>query len=170
MNILLTGKPHSGKSTLIRNVVDGIEKKQGFLTQELVAGGRRTGFELVSALGDHALLAGENLSGPHRVSRYGVDVSNLEAFLAKLPEPNEDDLLYVDEIGQMQLLSDVFKRYVEDCLDATNLFIGTLTSVHHDDFTNALRSRDDVEVIELTVDTRNAIQDIVTAKIAEGAR
>jgi nucleoside-triphosphatase len=166
MNILLTGQPHSGKSTLIKNVVDGIEHKLGFFTQELTNDGIRTGFKLVSSLGDHALLADERLSGVPRVSRYGVDVSNLNAFLAKLPKPSKDDLLYIDEIGQMQLLSEAFKRYVVSCLDSSNPFLGTLTSVYDDPFTHALRSRDDVEVLELTLDSREKILDVIAAKIA----
>lgn len=167
MNILLTGEPHSGKSTLMRDVLSGIEAKQGFLTQELMRNDRRTGFELISSLGDRALLASTDVPGTPRVSRYGVNVSNLEQFLARLPSTTENDLLYIDEIGQMQLFSPLFRQHVLDCLDARNPFIGTLTSVYHDSFTDALRIRDDVEIIELSTETRDIVRDDIAERIAE---
>ena len=43
-NILITGKPKSGKSTILEKVIFGIPDKVGFITKEIRANGQRTGF------------------------------------------------------------------------------------------------------------------------------
>jgi len=165
MNILITGAPHIGKSTLLVNVVEGIKSKQGFITGEVLDQGYRIGFELVSAIGDKALLASVNSSSKIRVSKYGVDIDTLDNFLESLPEPLPNDLLYLDEVGEMELYSSNFKRLVEYYLDLPNAFVGTLSSVYHDEFTDKLRERSDVEVIELDLANRDSLKNELVAKI-----
>jgi nucleoside-triphosphatase THEP1 len=45
-NILITGMPRSGKSTLLKNIISRIEDKVGFITHEIRKNGERTGFEI----------------------------------------------------------------------------------------------------------------------------
>ena len=157
MKLFITGEPHSGKSTLMSKVIEAISPAQGFVTREVAPGGVRTGFELVSASGDRALLAGVDVQSDVRVSRYGVDVAALDAFIARLPEPQEGEFIYVDEVGQMELYSENFKKLVERYLSLPNPFIGTLTSVYEDDFTRQLKARSDVEILNITVENRDAM-------------
>lgn len=170
MNILITGEPHSGKSTLLAQVVSGFENKQGFITQEILECGGRTGFEIISEVGDRTILASVSSPSEQRVSRYGVEVANLGKFVAGLQHPREGTLLYVDEIGQMQLFSEPFKQYVTNCLNSPNLFLATLTSVYKDSFTEKLKARDDIEVVELTVDNRNVIRQQIADKVSKLVR
>lgn len=166
MNILLTGQPHVGKSTLIRGLVADISYKQGFLTQEIIDGGLRTGYELISALGDTATLASVHSTSSIRVSRYGVDVEALDAFVAKLPAAEPGNLLYIDEIGQMELFSADFKDLARKYLDAPEPFIGTLKKDYHDDFTDALRARNDIEIIEVKPQNRDTLGPELASRIA----
>ena len=47
MNILVTGRPGTGKSTLIRKVIEGLGVPAGgFVTAELRQTGMRVGFEV----------------------------------------------------------------------------------------------------------------------------
>ena len=60
VNILLSGAPGIGKTTLVKKTLDYIKiKAGGFYTQEIKKGGRRLGFEIVTLDGEKAVLAHE---------------------------------------------------------------------------------------------------------------
>jgi len=74
---LLTGRPGTGKTSLIKEAASAAGGKAGgFYTEEIRSGGSRQGFRLITLDGDEAVLAHINIPSPHRVSRYGVDVSS----------------------------------------------------------------------------------------------
>jgi nucleoside-triphosphatase len=78
-NILLTGSPGCGKTTLVRRVIARLNGPVGgFYTEEIRSGGARQGFKIVTFGGQAGILAHVNLSGPLRVGRYGVDLKALD--------------------------------------------------------------------------------------------
>jgi nucleoside-triphosphatase len=162
MKLLITGEPRAGKTTLLEGFAEAVSEKQGFVTHELRENGERVGFELISSLGDRALLASVESEGPVRVSRYGIDVESLDNFLAALPVPGAGKLIYVDEIGQMQLFSDLFKQKIRDYLDAPNFYAGTITNVYEDDFTREILERNDVVLLRATVENRERMEDVLS--------
>src|SRR3989344_7531765 len=135
MKVLLTGQPRAGKTTLMVNCLKMVPNKQGFVTREILEGGERIGFELVSSLGQTATLASVNSNSALRVSRYGVNVGALDSFIDDLPPPEPGNLLYIDEIGAMELFSDKFKRLVLEYLNTGNSFLGTIKD-YDDEFAN----------------------------------
>ena len=167
MKILLTGAPHSGKTTLLRTLVDSLPVgvKHGFITKELASGGQRIGFEMVSSVGTRTILASVDSPSPIRVSRYGVDVSALDDFLRDLPPIPEKTLVYIDEIGQMQLFSDTFKQLVRHYLTDAELYIGTITQVYSDDFTRELLQREDIILLHVTENNRTAMGQALAALV-----
>lgn len=153
MNILLTGEPHVGKSTLLARIVENYETKQGFVTQEIpdIANpGQRLGFKLIDSAVREAVLAHIAINSDIHVSKYGVDIDALNGFIKPLMTFYPEDLLYIDEIGQMELYSDKFKKLVEKYIDAANNFIGTITTVYSDAFVEEVKSRGDVRIIKVT--------------------
>ena len=166
MKLLLTGDPHSGKSTLLSKIISHIEKKQGFITQEVLKNGERVGFELVSSLNMRVKFATVESSSEVRVSRYGLDIETLDNFLQDLPAINRDSLLYIDEIGQMQLHSEIFRSLVKDYLEAPNYFIGTISKVYKDEFIKAIVDNNEVEIIKITPQNRNQLESKIVTKLA----
>ncbi len=153
-NILITGAPKSGKSTFLDKLIADYSNKFGFLTKEIRKDGIRTGFEMVSHDGGKMMLADVDTVDTHKVGKYFVHTKNIDLFLKKLSSSDSKDLLYIDEIGQMQLFSDLFRKIVLQFLNSPNTCVATITSVYEDDFTRDIKNRADVIVVEITPENR----------------
>lgn len=161
MKLLLTGEPKSGKTTLLESFIATVPDRQGFVTREVREHGERVGFELVSSTGDVATLASVRSESKIHVAKYGVDIDQLDVFLAKLPSVRPGSLLYIDEIGQMELFSEVFKTVVAGYLDSDNHYVGTITSIFQDAFTRQVVSRPDVILLHISPVTREQAREIL---------
>jgi nucleoside-triphosphatase len=158
-NILLTGVPGVGKTTLVRRVLEGIDARVGgFCTEEIRERGKRVGFSIRTFDGRTGVLAHVNQKGPHRVGKYGVNIEDLERIAAGsvVSAVGSDDLVVIDELGRMELFSALFQRVVMEALDSEKPVFGTIQS-RQSSFLASVRSRDDVRVIEVTSDNREAL-------------
>lgn len=112
--LLLVGRPGSGKTTLVKKVVGEVARKglklSGFFTEEIREGGERKGFLVENLNGERAVFAHVDFRSKPRVSRYGVDISIFErvALHSLEREFPRSDLVVIDEIGKMELLSPKF--------------------------------------------------------------
>lgn len=166
MKVLLTGEPRSGKTTLLEGFVEALPNKQGFVTREVRKDGERVGFELVSSIGQTATLASVESDSPIRVSRYGVEVDELDRFIDALPPIQSGNLLYVDEIGQMELFSERFKRLIQEYLGSGNPYAGTITSVYQDEFTQEVLGQEDIILLKVAEANRQQVQEILNGLAA----
>lgn len=78
--LLITGNPGSGKTTVIRRVAAALSNRRlgGFYTEEIRVRGERRGFRLATFDGQERVMAHVEFRGPHRVGKYGVDVSVID--------------------------------------------------------------------------------------------
>ena len=149
---LLTGRPGTGKTSLIKQAVAGMTGKAGgFFTEEIRSEGVRQGFRLVTLDGQSATLAHVNIHSPHRVSKYGVDIDNLDrvgvSALHKAAE--ECDLVVIDEIGKMELFSANFREAVLQIIDSGKRILGTIM-LSANPWADAIKRRLQVNLIEVT--------------------
>jgi nucleoside-triphosphatase len=161
-NILITGAPHSGKTTLLERLLENIPKTQGFTTPARydASNTERTGFWISYSNGyDEAsrLLAGVEIESDVKVSRYGVDLAALREALSRISHIDGAGVLYADEIGQMELHSKRFRKFVRKCLDSDRLFLGVVSQAYSDDFTKEILSRPDVKVVDINPKNRIGI-------------
>jgi nucleoside-triphosphatase len=154
-NILISGKPRSGKSTLLRKLIRDIPNKVGFVTNEILVSGQRVGFEMETHASHKNILAHVDFETPQKVSRYSVRVENLESVVAEVSDFKDTDLLYVDEIGQMELFSEKFKELVLRYLDSPNICVATISNVFENDFIKQIKQRDDIVLFEISTEDRD---------------
>jgi nucleoside-triphosphatase len=158
--LLITGRPGSGKTTLIAQVAATLgHRAGGFYTRELRAGGRRVGFEVVSLDGRQGRLAHTDVRGPHRVGRYGVDLESFEATGVDALEraTREAELIVIDEIGKMELLSERFRRAVEAAVAAGKPILATVM-LTPDPWVDRLKSHPGARVIILSPENRAEVR------------
>lgn len=163
-NILITGPPRCGKSTLIERVVNRIDVPlMGFFTREMKEKGRRVGFSINTLDGREGILAHQNLKTPFRVGRYGVNLRDIDSIAvpAMIPERKEK-IVVIDEIGKMECLSVLFKKTLVRVLSLPNWTIGSIAQ-RGGLFIQRIKERDDVKVIRITAEN----QDILVNQILE---
>lgn len=158
-NILVTGLPGIGKTTLIKDLCLQLKRYRpcGFYTQELREGGVRKGFELVSLDGVRMTLAHQNMETAYRVGKYKVDVMAFEKFLATVNflEP-EGGPIIIDEIGKMECLLRKFKEIIKRILDSEKMVVATI-AFKGGGFIGDLKKRRDVKLFEMTKINRNSL-------------
>lgn len=126
---LLTGRPGTGKTSLIKQAVGGLKGRAGgFYTEEIRVGGTRLGFKLITLDGDEAVLAHVDFHSQYRVGKYGVDVDGLERVgVPALAEAiGQRDVVVIDEIGKMELFSGRFREVVLEAINSGKLVLGTI--------------------------------------------
>lgn len=168
-NILLTGAPGSGKTTVIRRAIEGLDGVGGgFFTQEIRIDGDRRGFKMLTLDGDEGILAHVDIEGPPRVSRYGVDVAALEAVgVASIRRAlTGTGLIVIDELGPMEFFSAAFKQAVLDALDSDQRVLGTIVQ-RSTPFGDQIKARPDVTVIDVHPSNRDTLADELRARLRE---
>jgi nucleoside-triphosphatase len=162
--LLLTGAPGTGKTTIIREAITASKAKAGgFYTQEIRQSGIRQGFEIVTLDGSQAILAHIDIRGPRRVGRYGVDLASLDeiAVTAIRRAIAKCDIVVVDEIGKMELLSPAFREVLLEAMNGDRRLVGTIMLQSHP-FADQIKRDPKVRVLLLTKANRQPVFDQVT--------
>ena len=165
-NILLTGAPSSGKTTVIKKVIEQLPyPAAGFYTEEEKQGNKRIGFLMQTLDGSQGYLAHRSIQSPCSIRRYGVSIQNIERFAVPSIRPRRDTVIIIDEIGKMECFSDLFKQAAIEALDAENIVVGTIT-LGGDAFIQAIKSREDIVLTEVSRENRNLLPARILQTIA----
>ncbi len=126
-------------------------KAGGFYTEEIRSQGVRQGFRLVTLDGQDTILAHVSICSPYRVSRYGVDIDNLErvGVLALHQAAQECDLVVVDEIGKMELFSAGFREAILQIIDGGKKVLGTIM-LSPNPWADAVKRKPQVKLVEVS--------------------
>ncbi|MFA8434500.1 MAG: nucleoside-triphosphatase [Marinifilaceae bacterium] len=166
-NLFITGAPSSGKTTIIKRVIDKLEvPANGFYTEEEKVEGRRVGFMMKTLDGQKAYLAHEDIKSVAQIRRYGVSITDIEGLAVPAIKPVGENIIILDEIGKMECFSSLFLQATIDALDAPNIVLGTIT-FGGDEFIQGVKNREDVEIIEITPENREQLPDILLEKIGK---
>ena len=149
---LLTGRPGTGKTSLVRQAVAELKGKAGgFYTEEIRAEGTRLGFKLITLDGQEAVLAHVDFHSRHRVGKYGVDVDALERVgVPALAEAiRQRDVIVIDEIGKMELFSNRFREVVLEAIQSGKRVLGTIM-LKPDPWADDIKRQPQVKLVEVT--------------------
>ncbi|XP_038074765.1 cancer-related nucleoside-triphosphatase homolog [Patiria miniata] len=166
-HVFLTGSPGVGKTTLIHKAIEQLRQSSlnlhGFYTEEARAGGKRTGFDVITLSGRRGPLARVGQGRGPAVGQYTVDLVSFESLA--LPElsvkehgRSTSSILVIDEIGKMELFSQSFVQLVRRLLSQSACpILGTIPVPKGKPLglVEEVRSRTDVKVFMVTKENRN---------------
>ncbi|MFB0563135.1 MAG: NTPase [Candidatus Lokiarchaeia archaeon] len=167
VNLLITGLPGVGKSSLINKIIEEARSRNlivgGILTPEVrseVQGKKvRIGFLIVNLLTrEQDFLAKVGVKSEYRVSKYGVIKENIENIgVRALETAKKADLIIIDEIGKMELFAPTFVVAVREAFDSSKPVLGTIGKNVQHPFIDEIKKRRDIEILNLTRNNRDEI-------------
>jgi nucleoside-triphosphatase len=158
-NLLITGLPGVGKTTLIKKLSEALKRCHpvGFYTAEIREKGERKGFELISLEGKKGILSHKDIRSPYRVGKYKVDVKGFEYFLSSISFfKSSTHLIIIDEIGKMECFSDRFKNLLKEILNSGKWAIATI-ALKGSGLITEVKEREDVQLFEITKKNRDSL-------------
>ena len=170
--LLLSGKPGTGKTALIKEAIAKTKiKTGGFYTEEIRTAGVRQGFRIITLDGKETILAHVNISSSYQVSKYKVDTDRLdEVGVSALRQAlKESDLIVIDESGKMELLSPQFREAVWQAIDIGKRVLGTIMLNPHL-FADKIKHHPQVKTLLVTRDSRTQVLGELLNWLAEGIR
>lgn len=163
MNQLLTGPPRVGKTTALAGALYRLETR-GFRLGGVTApavreDGDRVGFRIQDVMtGESATMAHVAFTDGPSVGKYTVDVTAVDELARRAFDRalGAVDAIAIDEIAPMEVHSEGFVDGVTRALDDPTPVLGV---VHRSSsgFIGRVKARDDVAVIGVTPDSRDAI-------------
>lgn len=164
-NLLITGRPGCGKTTLVEKTAARLgERAMGFFSREIRQGGRRVGFSIKTLDGKNGTLAHKDSASSFRLGRYGVNIDDIER--VALPPVREavrsGKVVVIDEIARMELFCPAFKDAVLEALDSPSFVLATL-QMGRDPFLDEVRQRSDVRIFTLNRENRDLLSETIVS-------
>jgi nucleoside-triphosphatase len=164
VKIGITGLPGSGKTQTLLRIIQLLEQEGisvgGMVTEPIVEKQRRTGFQITNWLTkEHAVFAHENFKSRIRSGRYGVNLPALEDVGTRaLKDARESaDVIVIDEVGKMEVESEIFTKAVVESLDASKSIVMTLHKKSRNPLLQDIRRRDELRLLEVTPVNKNLL-------------
>ncbi len=160
-NFFLTGPPKSGKTTLLNEIIENLKRRgviiSGIMCPEVIINRRRWGFKIIDIkTGREGILASIEIKSGPRVSKYGVNLMDLEeiginALITALND--ESNVVVIDEIGKMELFSEKFEQAVRRLLASGKPVIGVISYTYNHPLIREIKSRKDCKVYVIRRDS-----------------
>jgi nucleoside-triphosphatase len=171
-NLLLTGAPGCGKTTVLERVAEHLDdlRLAGFLTLELREHGRRVGFEAVGLGGGRAILAHVRSRSPASVGRYGVEPDRILPVIEEelVRPPGSVDAYLIDEIGKMECHCPKFVATMRRLLGEPIPVVATI-ALRGSGFIAEVKQRPDAQIVEVTQANRGELPAQIAAWVKESA-
>ena len=172
--ILITGPSGIGKTSILRRTVTELKNRKydvgGMVCREVREAGVRVGFEIIDlSTGSRGWLAHVNQPTGPRIGKYLVNLTDLDVIGvgAILDGLQNADMLAVDEIGPMELLSTSFSNALVKAVESRKPLLGTIHYGLRNPIVNSIKQREDTEILEVTYMNRENLHSLITDKINE---
>ena len=160
-NVLLTGRPGVGKTTVVERLVERARENgaevRGVFSPEMREGGERVGFEIADvSTGRSEVMAHVEYDDPS-VGKYGVDASAVDAVAREAIVAEDADLVVVDEVAPMETHSDAFVERVRAVLDSDTPVVAVVQEERETGFVGSVKRRDDTKLARVTEENRDDV-------------
>jgi nucleoside-triphosphatase len=168
---LVTGKPGSGKITLLLRVAERLRsigiRVGGMITRETRVSGVRVGFEILDLASKRRGNLAVKGEGKPRVGKYVVNVGDLEEVGVKaiLDALREADVVFIDEVGPMELYSRRFKEAVRQASNSGKPLLATIHYRVRDSLIWELKSNPKARIFEVSPENRDRLVEDLTLEI-----
>ncbi|MBN1585863.1 MAG: hypothetical protein JW937_00365 [Candidatus Omnitrophica bacterium] len=188
-HLAVWGSSYVGKTTLMEHLVQDLKAQgvtvRGFVTRALHSTtqdgekGDRSGFEVLLVGGESDMeafrIADVSLLSDLTLGRYGVSAEVMdESVVPKLNLMLEDigpgDVIILDELGTIQMLSGGFKGFLDEALKSGARLIATAPiEENRDEWTRTFMSDSTVASVRLTQENRDALGPLILQTLAPAA-
>ena len=162
----ITGMPSVGKTQTLIKIIEALEGQGytigGMTTDPIVKKKKRVGFYVKNwQTREKEVFAHIDFDSKELVGRYGVDITALEKIgvpaVEKAIADENVDIIIIDEIGKMEMLSEKFCEVVIEALDSDKPIMVTLHKKSRTPLLQDVRRRDDIRILEVTPVNRNLL-------------
>ncbi len=162
----ITGMPNVGKTETLIKIVKSLEKHgyivQGMVTEPVIKNKEQVGFCAINwKTKEKAIFAHKEYDFKDKVDEFGVDVKALDRVgippIEQAINDDEIDIIIIDEIGKMEMLSERFCEIVIEALDSDKPIMVTLHKKSRTPLLQDVRRRDDMRILEVTPVNRNLL-------------
>jgi nucleoside-triphosphatase len=174
---LITGPPAIGKSTVLSRVILGLRSRGlvvgGCITKEVREMGTRVGFRIEDLLtGREGQLASIRTSLGPKVGRYRVNLRDTAAIGARalLDAAERAEIVAIDEVGPMELVSPDFRRAAEHCLDRSKPILAVIHERMKDPLAERLELLPERKLYTVTLENRGSIAATITEEVLKTIR
>lgn len=170
--LFLTGCPGVGKTTALLRIAEDLKAKGqsvgGMISREVRICGERVGFEILDLNnGRHGWLAHVNQKIGPRIGKYKVNMKDLEDIGVSAIEQavRSMDVVVIDEIGPMELVSEKFQAAVWEAVESNKLVVGVVHWKARNKLVDKATTREDAEVFTVTVENRIKLSDVIVERV-----
>jgi nucleoside-triphosphatase len=162
----ITGMPRVGKTNTLIKIIEKIEasgyKIGGMVTEPIIEDKKRVGFYVKDWMTkEKEVFAHITLDLKDKIGKYGVDIDILERVgvpaIERAIEDEDVNIIIIDEIGKMEMLSERFCDIVIEALDSDKPILVTLHKKSRSPLLQDVRRRDDIRILEVTPVNRNLL-------------
>lgn len=166
---MISGMPGAGKTSLLKAVLSRLSLSVGgFISEEMRDRGERVGFSLKTLDGKEGILAHKDKPTPYCFGKYYINLEDLEKIAVKSIEDAiaEKEIIVIDEIGKMELISPLFREATLRALNSPKPVLATLHRAN-EPFLNSIRQRADTIVFWLTPKNRGKILEEILSHLSQ---
>lgn len=166
----ITGLPNVGKTSTLLKIVAKLEHDDfqvgGMITNPVMKDDKRVGVEVKDwRTGEACVFSHMDYDTKAKVETdegvFHVKVEMLEEVgvkaLKEAMANDEVDIIIIDEVGKMEMHSEIFCATVKEALDCPKPVIMTLHKKSRNPLLQDIRRRDDVRILEVTAVNKNLL-------------
>lgn len=164
IKIGITGLPGAGKTTALLRVIDMLKDEElkvgGMINEPIIEKRHQVGVTTKNLLtGEQEIFASVDFESKIMVGKIGVNIPVLERVgVQAIKDACEQcDLIVIDEVGKMEVESEMFSEVVKAALEVNKPMILTLHKKSRNPLLQDIRRRDDVRILEVTPTNRNLL-------------